>query len=387
MHAGAVGHPGAAGDDSVGVGGGADEAAAGEVGADHVVGGGPGGPRQFAGVAVHHVEHGVFVAQADQVLAAGAEQHRHPGEVGVVVVGGMGLEAPGRLAGVDVHREQGFGVGAPTVGGGGAVGAAGEHQSALEIDRGRAPDAPAAPVVAAFEVEVPELFAGGEADGHHAGGEGSVVGVEGGDHPVFHHDGGGLELGGPAGLAASVGPDHGAVGGVEGVDGTPGVEHHRGGAVDDGVGSRRGDLAGVDVVVVLRVVVPELGAVGGIEGVEASGPVAYVERAVHHHRSGGDHVAGVEVPDAAQAGGGVGVDAAVAGVGKGAVDAVAPHRPVTGGIGEAGVGLVSGGRRWRWGGSPGWRGCRGGCWRRGGGLVGVAPAGGRDEGEREAEGG
>ena len=236
VHAGAVGHAGASGDEPVGVGSRADEAAAGEVGADHIVAGCPGGPHQLAGVAVDHVEHGVFVAQADQVLSVGAEQHGHPGEIGVVIVGGMGLEAPGRFSGVDVHCEQGFGVGAPSVGGCGAVGAAGEHEAALEIDRGRAPDASATPVVAVFKVEVPEQVAGGQADGHHPGLERGVVGVEGGDHLVFHHDGGGLQLGGPAGLTEGMGPDHGAVGGVQSVDGAPGVEHHRRGSVYDGVG-------------------------------------------------------------------------------------------------------------------------------------------------------
>ena len=212
------------------------------------------------------------------------------------------------------------------------------------------------------------------------------MGVEGGDHLVFHHDGSGLEFSGPAGLAAGVGPDHGAVGGVEGVDGAPGVEYHCGGAVYEGVGGRRGDLPGVDVVVILGVVVPDFGAVGGVEGVEPTGPVAYVERAVHHHGGGGDHVAGVEEPDAAQTGGGVGVDAAVAGVGEGAVDAVTPHRPVAGGAGgSGGDGLGRGG----WGGRRGLGGGRRGCgWDWGHGLIViVASAGSRDEDQGKQNGG
>ena len=139
----------------------------------------------------------------------------------------MGLEAPSGLAGVDVYCEQGLGVGAPPVGGGGAVSAARKHEATLEIDRRRSPHAPAAPVVAALQIEVPELLAGGQVEGYHAGGEGSVVGVEGGDDPVVHHDGGGFQLGGPAGLTEGVGPDHGAVGGIEGMDGAPGVEDNR----------------------------------------------------------------------------------------------------------------------------------------------------------------
>ena len=262
-------------------------------------------PHLLAGVAVDRVVDAVLVAEADERAAV-----RRP-RTGSVRRRSRSRRCSGRAAGTTTAARRCRGraaksasvYGAPAVGRARAVGRAGEHQAALDVDRRRAPH-----VAAPGRVDRPRSrnvhrsLARRGVEREHAGrlARVAVVHVPAEDHQCRRRP--------PATTRSRSGP--GRRRRAELV--APEQPRRRRPAArrascrrrrrrvrspsTSATAARRHDLARVDVVVDLGVVGPAGPAVARRERVEAARPVADVDRVVDDRRGRGHHVGGVEEP-------------------------------------------------------------------------------------------